>query len=105
EKKDLQLHRERRRTIGKANIGGKFELLNSIKVQPIFTSVNPDRDTPKVMKKYCRKFCDKLIGLTGTHKQVDKAYKAYNVVHTIIMFLVDPWGFYRDVECGENGQE
>ncbi|KAK0071144.1 hypothetical protein PV325_013450, partial [Microctonus aethiopoides] len=53
----------------------------NVKIQPIFISVDPDRDTPKVMEKYCKKFSDKIIGLTDTHKQVDKAYKAYNVYY------------------------
>ncbi|KAK0074629.1 hypothetical protein PV325_008008, partial [Microctonus aethiopoides] len=89
----------------------EYEKKQNVKVQPIFISVDPDRDTPKVMEKYCKKFSDKIIGLTGTHEQVAKACKAYrvnysngpkdtdnghNVGHTSMMYLVDPWGFYID---------
>jgi protein SCO1/2 len=47
------------------------------KVQPIFITVDPERDTPEVMAKYIKAFHPKLIGLTGTPEQVASAEKAY----------------------------
>ena len=50
------------------------------KVQVIFITVDPDRDTPKVMKDYVSAFEDaNITGLTGTRYQVNAAAKAYQV--------------------------
>lgn len=49
------------------------------KVQPIFITVDPERDTVEVMADYVRRFHPRLIGLTGTHEQVAAASKTYRV--------------------------
>ncbi len=49
-------------------------------VQPLFISVDPDRDTPDVLAAYVAQFHPRLIGLTGTPGQiraVADSYKAY----------------------------
>jgi protein SCO1/2 len=49
-------------------------------VQPIFVTVDPERDTPAVMKDYVDAFPDAhIVGLTGTPEQVDQIVKAYHV--------------------------
>lgn len=50
------------------------------KVQPVFVSIDPARDTPEVMKAYVENFGSRLIGLTGSPEEVvamAKAYRAY----------------------------
>ena len=35
-------------------------------IQPIFITIDPERDTPAVLKQYVGAFHPRLIGLTGT---------------------------------------
>jgi protein SCO1/2 len=50
------------------------------KVQALFITVDPDRDTPAVMKDYVGAFEDaNIVGLTGTPKQVGAVQAAYRV--------------------------
>ena len=50
------------------------------KVQALFITVDPERDTPAVMKDYVGAFEDaNIVGLTGTPKQVGAAEAAYRV--------------------------
>lgn len=49
-------------------------------VTPVFISVDPERDTPKVMADFVSNLHPKMIGLTGTPEQtkaVSQAYKTY----------------------------
>jgi protein SCO1 len=49
------------------------------RVVPIFVSVDPERDTPAVMKGFVRSFDPALVGLTGTTEQTAAAAKAWGV--------------------------
>src|SRR5437764_1487653 len=49
------------------------------RIQPLFITVDPERDTPAVMKAYASAFHPRLLGLTGTSQQVAAAEKAYAV--------------------------
>jgi len=49
------------------------------RIQPLFITVDPERDTPAVMKAYASAFHPRLLGLTGTPQQVAAAEKAYAV--------------------------
>jgi protein SCO1/2 len=77
------------------------------KVRPIFVTIDPERDTPKVMKDYVANFAPDLIGLTGSPEQVAAAAKAYKVYaakakggtadsytmdHSSIVYLMGPDG-------------
>jgi protein SCO1/2 len=68
-------------------------------VQPIFISVDPQRDTVKVLADYVPTFHPRLIGLTGTPAQiraVADAYKAYYARYQPEgggLYLIDHTGF------------
>ena len=50
-------------------------------VQPIFVTIDPERDTPAVVGEFTRAFSSDLLGLTGTPEQVAKAAKAFAVYY------------------------
>lgn len=67
------------------NIGGAMKLLDksnpklSAQIVPIFVTIDPARDTPKVVKEFTSAFYPRMVGLTGTPAQIDAAAKAYRV--------------------------
>ncbi|GLK85044.1 SCO family protein [Ancylobacter defluvii] len=85
-----------------------FEYLgeDARKVQGLFITVDPERDTPEVMKSYIGSFHPSIQALTGTPEQVAatiKAYRAYaqkvpgqngdyTMNHTAIVYLMDKDG-------------
>jgi protein SCO1/2 len=68
-------------------------------VQPLFISVDPERDTPAVLAEYVSSFHPRLIGLTGMPEQIRKvanSYKAYYAKYTPPdggVYLIDHTGF------------
>lgn len=50
-------------------------------VQPIFITIDPERDTPEVVGQFTSAFSDDLMGLTGTPAQIDQAAKAFSVYY------------------------
>lgn len=49
--------------------------------QPIFITIDPERDTPEMMSDYLANFGGGFIGLTGTPDQVAAAANAYGVFY------------------------
>lgn len=50
-----------------------------IKVQPVFISIDPERDSAKLIKSYVKEFHPRMIGLRGTMDEVRKVAKLYRV--------------------------
>ncbi|BAK68432.1 copper chaperone SCO1/SenC family protein [Sphingobium sp. SYK-6] len=50
------------------------------KIQPIFITVDPERDTPDVIAPYVAAFHPRLIGLTGTPEQIEAVKKDFVVI-------------------------
>ncbi|MCK8783444.1 SCO family protein [Roseomonas sp. NAR14] len=80
------------------------------RVQPVFVSIDPARDTPEHLKQYVALFHPRLVGLTGTPEQVAAAARAYRVYyakargqdtteylmdHSSFMYLIGPDGTVR----------
>lgn len=49
------------------------------KVQPIFVTVDPERDTPAKVGEFAAAFLPQLIGLTGSPQQIEAAKRAFAV--------------------------
>ena len=52
------------------------------KIQPIFVSVDPERDTPEVVAEFVANFHPRLIGLTGSPEQVKAAADTFRVFYS-----------------------
>jgi protein SCO1/2 len=77
-------------------------------LQPIFITVDPERDTPERVGEYAAAFSDKLIGLSGSPEQIEAAAEAfffsyyridpveeggeYDIQHPSVGYLVDREG-------------
>lgn len=79
------------------------------KVQPLFITIDPERDTPTLLNEYRENFHPRLVALTGTVKSVAQAAKAYRVYyaktgnksgddylvdHSTLTYLMGPDGKY-----------
>jgi len=50
-------------------------------IQPIFITVDPERDTPQIVGTFTTNFSDKLIGLTGTPEQIAAAARTFAIYY------------------------
>lgn len=92
------------------------------KVQPIFVTIDPDRDTPSVLAEYVPLFEAGIIGLTGTPRQIAETSESfpifferieeasapdgYTMGHTSHLFLFDPEaGFANSWPYGTPAEE
>jgi protein SCO1 len=93
---------------------------NADKIQPMFISVDPDRDTPAVIKEYIADFHPTFIALTGSKEEVKQATEAfkvyyqaeksksdadYNVNHSDFIYLMSPEGDYITYFTQEDSAE
>jgi protein SCO1/2 len=49
--------------------------------QPLFVTVDPDRDTVANLADYVTQFHPRLVGLTGTHTQIDAVARTFGVYY------------------------
>src|SRR5688572_22283356 len=52
-------------------------------VQPIFISVDPERDTPENLREFAANFHPRLLALTGSRQQLDEAAKNFGAYYSI----------------------
>ncbi len=82
------------------------------RVQPIFITVDPTRDTAEHMAEYVTLFHPRMVGLTGPPDQIRAAARAYRVYyakverdegepylmdHSAFVYLIGPDGSFLDV--------
>ena len=97
------------------------------RVQPLFVTVDPRRDTPEVLRQYVASFSPRLIGLTGTPDQLHSMRQGYRVTgivhpgsagpggaataeytidHSSLLYLLGPDGRYlAPIRADESGAE
>ena len=94
------------------SIGQAMDLLGSEgeQLQPLFITLDPERDTPVVVGEYAKAFHPRLVGLTGSTTQIAGAAGAYRVYyakvptpddeaeytidHSAFIYLMGPDGAY-----------
>jgi protein SCO1/2 len=54
---------------------------DSERVQVLFITLDPERDTTRVLKDYVRAFDPRFLGLTGTTTQVNAAAERFHIVY------------------------
>jgi len=88
-------------TIGEMGEAGKM-------IQPVFVTLDPERDTPDVLREYLAHFADNVAGLSGTAQETADIAKAYGVFyrkraiegddytidHSTALYLIGPEGAY-----------
>ena len=71
-------------------------------VRALFITVDPERDTPEIMKSYVSSFEERIVGLTGSREAVDKVVRDfrayakkvptkdgdYTMEHTSLVYLM-----------------
>jgi len=80
------------------------------RLQVLFVTVDPERDTPQVLSRYVPSFDPRFLGLSGSDEEIRKAADAFEVTyrkipgrtpgdytldHTAYVFLLDPSGRLR----------
>ena len=84
-----------------------FEQLGpQAKIRALFVTVDPERDTPELLKDYLSNFDPRITGVTGPRENIDAALKAwrvfarktkgegdsYSVDHSSVVYLMDRQG-------------
>ena len=88
-------------------------------VRPVFITVDPERDTPEVLKSYVTAFDTPILALTGTAEEIAQAAKNYRVYyakhpetggdysmdHTSIIYVMDSQGRFTASFTHESSPE
>lgn len=92
------------------------------RIRTLFITVDPNRDTPTVVKQYAAAFGARIEGLTGTSEEIAKVAKEYRVYysehrtgpgpndysmdHSSILYLMGPDGsFIAPIRADQSGDE
>ena len=92
------------------------------RIQPLFITLDPKRDTPAVVAQYAAAFGPNIRGLTGTPEEIARVTKEYRVYyavhrtgtgpndysmdHSSVLYLMGPDGsFLAPVRADQSGDE
>ena len=66
-----------------ASLAAALDLLGEreAELQPLFVTIDPERDTPEVLADYVSAFHPRLVGLTGSAEQIRKVARDYRVYY------------------------
>ena len=62
-------------------------------VQPLFISIDPERDKPSVLADFVPRFDAGIIGLTGTPEQIDRTAESFHIFYEKIEEAAAPGGY------------
>ncbi len=54
-------------------------IVKNLNIKLIFITIDPERDTPAIIKTYVSNFQNPIIGLTGDKNNLEKLYKYFNI--------------------------
>ena len=66
------------------------------KIQPLFVSVDPERDTPDRLKEYAAYFYPTMVGATGNREQIDQLVRQYGAFYRIVKLEDSAMGYAVD---------
>jgi len=66
---------------------------DAARVQTLFVSVDPQRDTPERIKAYVTAFNPSFVGLTGTKPEIDQAVKTFHARYELVPLKDSPLGY------------
>jgi protein SCO1/2 len=85
------------------------------KVQPVFITVDPERDTPAIVGEYVKDFDPRFVGLVGSPQEIGAAAQEFHVYyrvrqlgnneyvvdHSSFIYLIDPKGAFVRLLTGD----
>ena len=70
------------------DLGSKSEA-----VQPLFITIDPERDTPDVLATYVPQFGSGILGLSGTPDQIERTAKTFKIYYQKVEEAASPDGY------------
>ena len=62
-------------------------------VQPLFITIDPERDTPSVLADFVPRFDAGIVGLTGTPDQIDRTADSFHIFYEKVEEAAAPGGY------------
>lgn len=92
--------------------------VNAAKLNVVFISVDPERDTPAALKTYLQAFSPQIVGLSGTPQQLAKMAKEfmvyyakvpeangdYTMNHSAMIIMADAQGTFQGTISHEDSE-